>query len=304
MITMIFRLLCLLSVCLMLLPGCGRDESKTTSQQAASPDTARYVTLAPAMSQILIDMGQQDHIVGIAEYDFTAAKNLPVVGNYLDVNTEKLLALKPTHVMMMTGKAGTPDNLKQLAQQFGFKLLAYPYPDTIADVDRIIFKTGDATNLISQANEASKHMNDELTAIKQMVNGLPKLKVLPVIGTDPIMASGSNTVINEMITQLGCINVAGDSPVSAPTYDREKLVTLDPDVVLLLMPDAPALADGLNDARLVEFKDLPITAVKNKHIVLVNDPLTFLPATTLPRIARQIALAIYPQLSETAADAK
>ena len=58
------------------------------------------------MSQILIDMGQQKNIVGIAQFDMTAAKDLPVVGNYLDIHTEKLLKLKPTHVLMMAGKMG------------------------------------------------------------------------------------------------------------------------------------------------------------------------------------------------------
>lgn len=301
MTDMMLRAICLMLIGLVGLAGCGRDDA---SHPAASMQQLRYVTLAPAMSQILIDMGQQDRIVGIAQFDFTAAKDLPVVGNYLDINTEKLLSLHPTHVLMMTGKSGTPISLKQMADQFGFKLLAYPYPKSISQVMQIVYATGDKLGLDDQAFKAVSKMQNQLQAIKQRTSDLPMQTVLPVIGTDPVMASGPNSVIDEMIRWLGCLNVAHDAPVSAPTYDREKLVMLNPDVVLLLMPEAAPLADGLNDARLAAFKDMPITAMKNKRIVMINDPLTFLPATTLPRIAKQIALAIYPQLSETAADAK
>jgi ABC-type Fe3+-hydroxamate transport system substrate-binding protein len=254
------------------------------------------------MSQILIDMHQQSHIVGIAEFDFTAVNALPVVGNYLDVNTEKLLALEPTHVLMMTGKAGTPPTLKSMADQFGFTLMAYPYPDTIADLQTIIRQMGIALKLLPQANDAIAKMQRQLDTLKAATAGLPSLRILPVIGTDPIMASGSKTIIDEMIYMVGSINVAHDAPVSAPVYDREKLITLAPDVIILLSPDSAPLAEGLTDARLQEFINLPVPAVKNQRFVLINDPLTFLPATTIPRIARQIALAIYPQLAETLPD--
>ena len=307
MTAMIIRSLCLLFCGFVLLTGCGRDSGDASSAHVQTDDSQtanRYVTLAPAMSQILIDMGEQDQIVGIAQFDMTAAKDLPVVGNYLDINTENLLSLKPTHVLMMTGKNGTPDSLKQLAKQFDFKLMAYAYPDTIADVNQIVAKMGVALQMEEKAFAAGLKMQNQLVDLFNAVAEMDAVRVLPVIGTDPVMASGSNSVIDEMIRWIGAINVAGNAPVSAPTYDREKLVTLNPDVILLLMPDAPALVDGLADPRLSTFVDLPINAVKNKRIVLINDPLTFLPATTLPRIVRQIALAIDPQLAETVSDAK
>jgi iron complex transport system substrate-binding protein len=234
----------------------------------------------------------------------TDAKDLPVVGNYLDVHTEKLLKLKPTHVLMMTGKNGTPQSLVDLSNEFGFKLLAYDYPESIFDLTQIITHMGVKLNMESQAFDAAAKMHEQLTKLSLTVMDFSSQNVLPIIGTEPIMASGSGTVINELISQLGCNNVAASSPVSAPTYDREKLVTLNPDVILLLKPDAPALENGLDDPRLAVFHDLPINAVKNKRVYLINDPLTFLPATSLARVAKQMALAIYPQLSDTAADAK
>lgn len=295
------RLFSLLLCLLVLWVGCERK-----SDQAAAPEknVTRFVTLAPAMSQILIDMQQQKNIVGIAQYDFTDAKNLPVVGNYLDIHTEKLLTLNPTHVLMMTGKAGVPPTLQQLADQYGFNLLAYSYPDTLADIQMIVKKIGDQVNLTEQALLANQKMQRQLDVLKKQTADLPSLKILAAIGTDPIMASGPKTVNDEIIRLLGCVNVAQDSPVQAPVFDREKIIKLQPDVILLLSPGSASLASGMADARLQEFKDLPIPAVKNNRIVLINDPLTFLPATTIPRIAKQFAHAIYPQLAKPTANAK
>ncbi|MFG0248609.1 MAG: ABC transporter substrate-binding protein [Phycisphaeraceae bacterium JB051] len=297
---MMLRSLILLFCSLVLFTGCDR-QSESPQPQAATP---RYVTLAPAMSQILIDMGQQQNIVGIAQFDMTDAKDLPVVGNYLDIHTEKLLKLKPTHVMMMTGKNGTPDSLKQLAKQHDFELLSFAYPDTIHDVLQIVTQTSNGIGMKQFGMETVKRFESQMLDVKKLVDGQKSQRVLALIGTEPIMASGPNTVIHEMIQIVGSENVAADAPVSAPTYDHEKLVALNPDVILLLRPNAPSLANGLEDPRLESFRDLPINAVKNKRICLINDPLTFLPATTLPRIAKQFALAIYPQLSDTAADGK
>jgi len=293
------RLKCLLFCALVLLYGCDRqDEPVTVSNQVGN----RYVTLAPAMSQILIDMQQQSKIVGISQFDDTAAKDLPVVGNYLDIHTEKLLTLNPTHVLMMTGKAGTPPTLVKLANRFGFTLLAYPYPDTIMQLQAIVLQMGKALNLTDESEQTLKQMQQQLAGLKEQTQNLTPLRVLAVIGTDPIMASGPNTVMDDLIQWVGGVNVAHDSPVSAPVFDREKMIQLQPDVILLLSPGAALLTDGFTDSRLQEFQGLPIPAVENQRIVLINDPLTFLPATTLPRIATQIAHALYPQLAKKIAD--
>jgi len=294
------RSLILLSCSLLLLTGCDR-KTESPQPQAATP---RYVTLAPAMSQILIDMGQQKNIVGIAQFDMTAAKDLPVVGNYLDIHTEKLLKLKPTHVLMMAGKNGTPESLKQLAEQHHFKLISFAYPDTINDVLQIVTQTSHDIGMKQLGQETVDRFESQMRDVKKWVQGQKSQRVLALIGTEPIMASGPNTVIHEMIQFVGSENVAANAPVSAPTYDHEKLVALNPDVILLLRPNAPPLENGLDDPRLESLKNLPINAVKNKRIYIINDPLTFLPATTLPRIAKQFALAIHPQLSDTAADGK
>lgn len=63
------------------------------------------------------------------------------------------------------------------------------------------------------------------------------------------------------------------------------------------MPGAPALKDMADDPRLAGLRDLPIPAVANNRVILLNDPLVLLPDSGLDRLAASMAKAVYPDLS-------
>ena len=81
-------------------------------------------------------------------------------------------------------------------------------------------------------------------------------------------------------------------------FNREKLLRTAPDVIVLLLPDAPPLESIEDDPRLAILRDLDIPAVKNDRIVLINHPLAQLPSTSLPTIAVLMAKAVHPQLAD------
>ena len=58
----------------------------------------RIVSLAPHITEVLFAAGAGDRIVGTVSYsDFPeAAKAIPLVGSYNQVNFERILAMKPT----------------------------------------------------------------------------------------------------------------------------------------------------------------------------------------------------------------
>lgn len=280
------------------------------STQSASAGELRIVSLAPAITQMVIDMGKTASLVGISENDDAAPAGLPVVGNFVDINTESLLSTKPTHVIMMAGKSGAPARLRELAQAGKFKLVAYSYPAKISDVVAIAagiptppadgsVELGRAINCEIEATDAVTKMMTQITAIKTLFakQASPR-RVLIVIGTNPVMASGNHTVLNELLVGAGGLNVASEERVSAPTFDKEKLRALAPEVVVLVMPGAPPLKSIDEDSRLAEFRGLDIPAVKNNRVVLINDPLSLLPATQLGRISGLMAKAVWPEMSD------
>lgn len=293
------------------LSGC--DKPNPPPPEESEQSGIRIVSLAPAITQMLIDLGFGDNIVGISSHDSASPSNqLPVVGNYQEIDTEAVLKLKPTHVLMMTGAEGVPERMRQLASSSRFFLASYPSPLSITQVGQIVFdeqelladskrapgqmpSLGVVLDAQAQATHVKYNMLRRLAAIDHAVSGEAKPSVLMVIGLKPVMASGPETVHDELLTAFaGGINAAGESKVGAPTFDREALIAMAPEIILLLMPGDAPLKSIDEDERLADFRGLDIPAVKNGKIVLINDPLTLLPTTTLPRIAAHMAKAIHP----------
>ena len=256
-----FPLACLL---IFFAAGCSKEPPATPKAHAPGADEMRLVTVAPALSQMLVDLGLSDRIVGVAEYENAAPPGLPIVGNYNAVNTEMLLATRPTHVLMMVGPSGAPSRLRDLADDGLFALHTFPMPLSVADItgvlasdDTQVIDLGEALGMREQADALKQHLLTQLGRVADITSSLEKPKVLMVLGTEPtVMASGPGTVHDELLGYAGGRNAAHDAVVTAPEYDRESLLALAPDVILLLQPDAPAITD--NDPRLAPFADLSI----------------------------------------------
>lgn len=297
----------------------GCDNSTTTGGpdpihgDGAAPATPiRVVTLSPALTQCVIDLGYGRTLVGVAENDNAAPKDLPVVGNYLDPNRERLLAVRPTHVLLMVGKEGTPKALADLAASQGFEVVGYPYPTDLIKLYNIIMAVPDPTKPPSADRSLASifdapgpalilfhRMTFKLNAIAQAIGDRPRPRALVVIGLNPVMASGPGTVFDEVLRSFARgQNAAEDATVSAPTFDREKVLAARPEVILLTLPGAAGPLGPIDqDPRLAEFRGLDVPAVANNRIVLINDPLIHLPATHLPRVAAELARALHPDLS-------
>ncbi len=168
------KYLCLL-LAMFAVVGCA-DEPAAEPAQATSDDTEpRFVTVAPALSQMIVDLGLGDAIVGVAEYETAAPVGLPIVGNYSDVNTEMLLATNPTHVLMMVGPGGPPGRLNDLAGRGLFALHTYPFPLSIRDIGLVLYdelptgsggaSLGEALGVSEKARALKMRMLRQLAAI-------------------------------------------------------------------------------------------------------------------------------------------
>ncbi len=294
-------------------PATGTSTAHTQPSAAQNPGSTpvsqspRIVSLAPAISQMLLDLHMEGDIVGKAEYDTSAPAKVRVVGNFQDINVEALLSTKPTMVLMMTGASGVPKVLSDLADKKRFTLYAYRYPDTIDEaLDILHDPEADQYKAASQPDLATvlgdpvaairlrRTIDLQIQAVRDVVQGLAKPRVLAAFSTAPLMASGAKTVNDELIQIAGGVNAAGTAKISAPTYDREKLIALAPDVILLLSPGAPALGPLETDARLESLRGVNIPAVTNKRIILLGDSLVLLPSTNVARAAADFAKAIHP----------
>lgn len=276
--------------------GCGQAPAPRDE-----PEARRIVCLVPAVTQMLLDLGLGDEIVGVNEYDTHAATGVPVVSSYPQVDLEKLLATDPTWIIGTQTKDFPPPRLREVARERGITFAAAPYPRTVDEVLRTVYDPPDGTDeygglgralgIPEEAKQLRTKIEAELDAVKTQTGGLPTRSVLVCFGLSPVMASGPGTVNHDLLNYINATNAAADSAIPAPTFDREQLIAMRPDVILLLMPDAPALEP--DDQRLAQLRGLNIPAVRDGRVYLINDPHCLLPSTNLPALAHEMARLVH-----------
>lgn len=294
--------------------GCDQPpEEVVTEEIEVNPpsDPVRIISLAPALTQMLIDIGEKGVIVGVAQNDSIAPADTPTVGNFQDIDSEAIIRLRPTVVVMMTGKEGVPPRLRELAEKEKFDLLAYPSPNNTSEVANILYREEVASSTqpaqpslgyyfqITEAAQSAKYkLLIDLARLGDFTSRLePKPRVLALISTTELGGSGPRTILDELIKKAGGVNVLQGEKLGYVALDREMLLGLKPDVILLIAPGAPPLESIDADSRLANLRGLDIPAVAKGRIHLMNDPAAMLPSTTISRVSVAIAKAIHPELA-------
>jgi iron complex transport system substrate-binding protein len=253
----------------------------------------RYISLAPSTTEILFALGLSADIVGVSSYCNypLEAKNKENIGDFSHPNIEKIIFLKPDYIFC-TGLEQAPvvEELRRL------KLNVY-----VADPAGIegLFKTmqniGAITDKEKEAQVLVSRMKTDIEVIRQRTNAIPeaeRVKVFVEIWHEPLMTAGSGSFVDEMITLAGGLNVAHNVPRPYCYFSAEKVVNLNPAVIIMTYMDKqPPL-------KLVEsrFGWSNIDAVKNKKVFNDIDPDELLrPGPRITDGLKKIQTKLYPQ---------
>lgn len=253
-------------------------------------DTPRLVVLSPALAIILRDAGCEHLIVARHAYDMVLDPAIPVCGDQGSIEYETLLRVRPTHVLTQLGQDHIPARLRALADEQGFELIDRP--------------TLTLDNIVAVANElqarfapdAAEPLGDRLLASirRRPPATLFAGRVLLLHQTSPASALGPGSFHDQVLTRIGGV----DALTAGSPYQElalEDIARLAPDAIVLIQPrrartpaspapDWPALR-----ARLGPIADLPIPAISNRRVALIDDPLALTPSTALIDLADELA---------------
>jgi len=283
--------------------GCAEPGGGPGGGRAAPGAGRRIVTLAPSLTRYVVDLGLGDALVGVSEHDSAAPEGVPAVGHVFDLDSEKLVRARPTVVLALTSDGGLPARLEELAGGGAFELASWSYPADIESALEILSPRapgarpglGAVLGVPGEAEALRARVEKALGRRAAETGERPPPRVLLAFSTDPFMAAGPGSVLHELLTEYaGARNVAAGASVSAPVYDREKLLEAAPEVIVLLLPGAPPLeVPAGEDPRLAALKDLDIPAVRDGRIVLLNDPEALLPASSMPELLARLVEVIW-----------
>lgn len=274
-------------------------ELRQPSNPAIDPDAPTIVSLTPAITQMLIDMGKGEQIIGVAEHD-DASMGLPVCGSYNKPVIARIVALKPDLVLTEspTGQLGdVPELLCRLADEGVFELGVIPHSRSIADVRQALVDPeqglGVAVGDPPAASRAEELMQLRIELIHAVVKDAKPPRTLMLINPTTLGAIGTGVTHHELLQLAGGVNALAHVDTGYLTLDRAQLQqTVRPEVVLILEPGGSELSDA--DVRLRAFEGLAIPVNTSRRFAVVDHPHAMLPSTALPGVMLEMALALHP----------
>lgn len=191
----------------------------------------RIVSLAPHITEQLYAVGAGPQMVGAVAYSNypEAAKKLPRVGGYGNIDLEALLLLKPDLVVGWEG--GNDTRLLEKLEELGLKLYRSAprhLPDIAMGLRNLGKLTGHADKGIAQAALFSSTLDQ----LRKTNLGKSPLRVFYQIWNRPLMTVNGEHLISDVITLCGGENVFADLSALTPTISEEAVIVVDPDMII------------------------------------------------------------------------
>jgi ABC-type hemin transport system substrate-binding protein len=202
-----------------ILCGC----SNYTDKEVQQTGDLRIVSLSPGITNTLIDAGYTDFIVGRSAFCFHANQDIPVVGDLLNIDYERLLRLSPTHVFIQKTAAGADNHLVNVSAKMDVVLCVWPL-DTIADIQNMF---SDITELLGGERLQLSIQPSQKQAIPQSV-----LVVTQGLKGSAGLSFGKNTYVDDLLQMMGVTNaLERDGWIS---LSLEDIGRLNPGTIIVL----------------------------------------------------------------------
>lgn len=273
-----------LMMLLLLCGGCARDETpaeNAETPQANEASALRIVSLSPAISRTLADLGLAGQIVGRTPFCASVDRATPIVGDLHNLDYEQLVRVKPTHVLVQPPASGLDSELVQLASQRNWQLHTWRLND-IADIEHMLSELPEALDRPDLREDAAS-LRGRIDEASQP-DATWTQPTLIIANSDPISAFGSGTYMHDILTALGGVNAATQD--NYPQFTLEDIVRMNPAAIVLVRPGASAGADAADS--LGPLVSLEIDAVRTGRVAVLRHADAYLPSSALVEVADEL----------------
>ena len=221
---------------------------------------ARVVSLAPSLTEIVVELNAEDLLVGVLDAGERPAQiaALPSVGRYGQLQMERLLSLQPDLLLLWPGRVS-------LAQRDQLQRLNIPTftaePHTLDELADQIEQIGERLGRAERGRQVGAQLRQRLTELRERYRRDTPIRVFYQVWDSPLYTVGGGQIISDALTVCGARNVFADLGQPAPQVSLEAVLQRNPEVILA------------SDARLLKaWSAWPeLDAVKTRHLLAVPD---------------------------------
>ncbi len=204
------------------------DEGKTV---LLTQPAQRVVSLSPHVTELMYFIGAGKQLVGVTQYsDYPEqARLLPIVGDFSQLDLERVLVLKPDLIIVWSG--GNPPKQVEKLKQAGIPIF-YSHPRQLKDIPDSMIRFGQLTGHEEQAQQQALQWNQRLNKLKQQYRNRTLLRVFYQVSDMPLVTLNGKQMISEVIGLCGGINIFADMSVLAPHVGTEAVLAANPEVIV------------------------------------------------------------------------
>ncbi|HUV32900.1 MAG TPA: iron chelate uptake ABC transporter family permease subunit, partial [Devosiaceae bacterium] len=249
----------------------------------------RIVSFAPAITQILFDMGLGDHVVGVTDLCILPeGVKREKVGDALTVNSRSILAVRPDLIVAQIDPSRFGG---VLAVDPGVKVVELTIM-TISDVAAAIDRIGELCGQPERAMQYRVGFDARIDYVRRKVANLPRPRVMFVMGTERPSAAGAGSFMADLIEIAGGANAGADiAPGEWISTHLGAIRKAAPDILFCQGTFGRQKADLAYWQK--NAADMP--AVRSARVYAVSDRRWSIPSTYTAELALEMARMIHPE---------
>jgi len=246
----------------------------------------RVVTLAPALAELVHAAGGGPAMVATVRPNDapSEARALPLVGDALRFDVERLLALHPD--LVIAWQHGNPERALAQLEAAGITLYRLE-PQRLDDVAVALERIGTLLGTAALAHERAVALRREIAALREAHRGVLPVRVFYQVWNEPLMTLNGRHLVSDVLAACGGVNVFAALGPLVPQLSTESVLAAQPEVFLTAKDQARAAVerDAVDPAfaRWQRFADL--VAVRRRWFYVLDGDLVTRPG---PRIARGV----------------
>jgi iron complex transport system substrate-binding protein len=223
----------------------------------------RIVSLAPNTTELLFAAGAGDRIVGTVEYsDYPkAARGIPRIGSFEQIDMERLIALKPDLIVLWAdgGMARQLDTVRRLGIP-----IYYSQAGKLADIPDAIERLGKLAATEAFARQAAAEQRAVLARLAARYRDRSPVTVFYQVWGKPLYTLNGAHILSDLLRVCGGRNVFADLTAAAPVVSIESVLLANPEAMI-------AGAEHGHIGGLDMWKSYPqLRAVRNGNLFEIN----------------------------------